>query len=94
MLDNRVRDVPAFSRLGVRIEHVLAESIGHDTCELPRVDEDALVGEVSQEAAALGEPVRRMQSDRLPDPLNVGFRDTMLSQHRGCQVGSLYSKRA
>jgi hypothetical protein len=33
MLDDRVRDVPACSRLGVRIEHVLAESIGHDTCE-------------------------------------------------------------
>jgi hypothetical protein len=30
------------------MEHLLAQLIGHGICELARVDEDALVGEVSQ----------------------------------------------
>ena len=89
MLDDRVRDVPPCRRLGIRIEHLDAQSIGHDIGESPRVDEDALVGEARQEAATFGEPMRRVQRDRFPDPLDVGVRDTVLPQHRGREVGSL-----
>jgi hypothetical protein len=45
---------------------------------------------VGQETAAVGESVRRVQSDRLPYPVDVSFCDSVLSQHRGSQVGSLY----
>src|SRR6476660_8452800 len=87
--DDGVTEVRAVTRLRVRVQHVLAQFVGQRISDSAGVDEDALVGQVRQETAALGETVGRVQGDRLPNPVDVGFPDPVHPQYPGCQVGAL-----
>jgi hypothetical protein len=48
------------------------------------------VGEVGQQAASVGDADAGVQCDRLPDFVDVGFRDTLLPQHTGSEIGALH----
>ena len=76
--DDGVTDVGAVNRLGVCVQDLLLQFVGRRISDSAGVDEDALVGQVCQETAALGETVGRMQGDRLPNPVDVVFPDAVL----------------
>src|SRR5207302_7917117 len=60
-----------------------------DTVRDPaNVDEDAFVGEVGQQAAAVGDADGRVQGDGLPDPVDVGFGDPMFPQDASSEIGT------
>ena len=52
------------------------------------VYEDPIVREVGQQTTTVGDSDRRVESDRLPDLVNVGFGNAVLLEDGGSQIGA------
>ena len=85
VVDDRVLDVSLVGGLGIRVEYLSSQSICYSIAEPADVEEDAFVGEIGQQAAAVGDSDASVEGDRFPHPVNVGFGDAM--------VGSLADDR-
>jgi len=69
-----------------RVAFVLIERGGRQAAD---VDEHAFVGEIGQQAAAIGDSGAGVEGDRFPHPVNVGFGDAVIPEHSRSQIGSL-----
>ena len=89
VVDDRISEVSNVSGLGIRVEYLSAQSICYPIAELADVEEDALVGEIGQQAAAVGDSLAGVEGDRFPHSVNVGFGDAVVPEHGRSQIGSL-----
>ena len=69
-------------------EHLLPQSVREGVRDPACVYEDPLVREVGQQTATVGDTDRRVESDRLPDLVNVGFGNAVLLEDGGSQIGA------
>ncbi len=81
--------VSLVSGLGIRVEYLSSQSICYPIAEPADVDEHALVGEIGQQAAAVGDSDAGVEGDRFPYPVNVGFGEAVVPEHGRSQIGSL-----
>jgi hypothetical protein len=63
---------------------------GDDLCVAPEIDAYAFAGQIGQKAAALGNAGRGVQSNRLPDTVDVYVGDTVVPQYRGREIRALH----
>ena len=70
-------------------EHLLPQSVRDGVRDPACVYEDPLVREVGQQTATVGDADRRVESDRLPDLVDVGFGNAVLPEDGGSQIGAL-----
>ena len=75
-------------------EHLLPQSVRDGVRDPACVYEDPLVRQVRQQTATVGDADRRVERDRLPDLVDVGFGNAVLPEDGGSQIGALDSKRA
>ena len=74
VVDDRVLDVSLVGGLGIRVEYLSSQSICYSIAEPADVEEDAFVGEISQQAAAVGDPDAERGGRSLPTPCQRRLR--------------------
>jgi hypothetical protein len=81
-----VRDgaVSGGSRIGVR--DLLSQPVRHGVAESARVDEDSLVRQGREQTAPVSDAERRVQCDRLPNPVDVAFGDAVPPEYGSSQI--------
>jgi hypothetical protein len=84
-----VRDgaVSGGSRIGA--QYLLAQSVRYPVGDSARVDEDSLVREGRDQTAPVSDAERRVQCDRLPNPVDVAFGDAVPPEYGSSQIGAL-----
>src|SRR5262249_7097318 len=89
MGDDRVGKGAVPTGPGVGVQDFLSESVRYPAGDSTCIYEDTFVCEVGQQAAPVSDADRRVEGDRLPDLVDVGFCDAVLPQDRGGQIGAL-----
>ena len=89
MRHDGVRDgaVSGGSRIGV--QDLLAKSIRDSLGSSANVHEDALVGEGRDQPAPVRDADRRVERDRLPDPVDVALVNAVAPEDGSSQIGAL-----
>ena len=82
-------EVSPVSGLGIGVEYLSSQLICDPVAELADVEVDAFVGEIGQQAAAVGDSFAGVEGDRFPHPVDVGFGDAVVPEHGRSQIGSL-----
>jgi len=89
MGNDGVRDgtVSGRSRIGVQnlLPEWLRNAVGVSAC----IDEDSPVRQGSEQTAPVSDANRRMQRDRLPDAVDIAFRDAVPPEDGSGQIGAL-----
>src|SRR5258708_5568527 len=89
MGDDGVRDGAVSGRSWIDVEYLLSQTIRYGVGDSACIYEDALVREVGEQAASVSDADRRVQRDRLPHSVDVGFIDAVLPKDRSSQIGAL-----
>ena len=84
-----VRDGAVSGRSRIGVEYVLAQSVRYPVGDSAGVDEDSLVRKGSDQTAPLSNAERRVQCDRLPNPVDVAFGDAVPPEYASSQIGAL-----
>ena len=71
------------------VEYLLSQSVRDGVGDAACVDEDPLVREGGKQTAPVGDADRRVESDRLPDLVDVGFGNAVLPEDGSGQIGAL-----
>ena len=71
------------------VEYLLSQSVRYDVGDSACVYEDPLVREGGEQTAPVSDADRRVQCDRLPDLVDVGFGNAVLPEDGGSQIGAL-----
>jgi hypothetical protein len=75
-----VRDGAVSGGSGIGVEYLLSQSVRDGVGDSACVDEDPLVREGGEQTAPVGDADRRVQSDRLPNSVDVAFGDAVLPE--------------
>ena len=84
-----VRDGAVSSGPRIDLEDLLAQSVRYPVGDSARVGEDSPVREGREQAASVSDAERRVQCDRLPDPVDVAFGDAVPPKDGSSQIGAL-----
>ena len=84
-----VRDGAVSGGSGKGVEYLLSQSVSYDVGDPAGVDEDPLVREGGEQTAPVSDAERRVQSDRLPNSVDVAFGDTVPPKDGSSQIGAL-----
>src|SRR5204862_4901895 len=87
--DDGVRDGAVSGRSWIRVEYFLPQTVRHGVGDPACVYEDSFVREVGEQAASVSDADRRVQCDRLPDSVDVGFGDAVRAKDGSSQIGAL-----
>ena len=75
--------------LGIGVEDLLSQSVRDGVGDSACVDEDPLVREGGQQTATVGDADRRVESDRLPNSVDVAFGNAVPPEDGSGQIGAL-----
>src|SRR5690348_8237634 len=89
MGDDGVGDGAVSWRSWIRVEYLLSQTVRHGVGDPACVDEDPSVCEVGEQAPSMRDAERRVQCDRLPNSVDVGFSEAVLPKDRRGQIGAL-----
>jgi len=89
MGDDGVRDGPIAGRSRIRVQYLLAQSVRDAISDPACVDKDSPVGKGCDQTAPVRDAERRVQGDRLPDPVDVAFGHAVAPKYGGSQIGAL-----
>ena len=78
--------VSGLSRISV--QYLLAQSVRYAASDSASVDEDSLVRKGSEQTAPVSDAERRVQCDRLPNPVDVAFGDAVPPKDGSSQIGA------
>jgi hypothetical protein len=89
MRHDRVHNEAVSGGPGEGGEHLLPQSVRDGVGDPACVYDDPLVREGGQQTATVGDADGRVESDRLPDLVDVGFGNAVLPEDGGSQIGAL-----
>ena len=84
-----VRDGAVSGGSGIGVEYLLSQSVRDGVGDSACVYEDPLVREGGQQTATVGDADRRVESDRLPNSVDVAFGNAVLPEDGSSQIGAL-----
>ena len=84
-----VRDGAVSGGSGIGVEYLLSQSVRYGVGDSACVYEDSPVREGREQTAPVSDAERRVQCDRLPNPVDVAFGDAVLPEDGSSQISAL-----